>query len=47
MKPTIGFSTDGQVFIKNRAWRRKRKTKADLDNKPKKFYTKKRRKNGH
>lgn len=46
MKPEIRFNTDGQVFVRNRAWRRKRKTKADLDNKPKKFYTKKRRKNG-
>lgn len=46
----IGFDNEGQVVAKNRAYRRKRITIAELDNLPKKFYTKskknKRKKHG-
>ena len=45
----IGFSNNGGVVVKNRAYRRRRRTIAELDGISKKFYTTKhvrKRKNG-
>lgn len=43
--PLIGINNDGQIVIKNRAYRRKRKNTAELEGrKSKHYYT--RRKNG-
>ena len=40
----VGFDNNGQIVIKNRAWRRKFKNRAQLENKKSnKFYTKKKR----
>lgn len=40
----VGFDNNGQVVIKNRAWRRKFKNRAQLENrKSNKFYTKKKK----
>lgn len=49
-KTLAGFNNKGQIVVKNRAYRRKRKTVAELEGKSKNYYTKKktkvRRKNG-
>lgn len=40
----VGFDNNGQVVIKNRAWRRNFKNRAQLENrKSKKFYTQKKK----
>lgn len=41
----VGFDNNGNIVVKNRAWRRKFKNRAQLEKKrSKKFYTKKRSK---
>lgn len=35
----VGFNNDGEVVVKNRAYRRRKITVAELDGKSKKFYT--------
>ena len=44
--PLIGFNNDGQIVIKNRAYRRKRKNTAELEGRKSKHYYTKRRRNG-
>ena len=45
--PLVGLSNDGQLVIKNRAYRRRWKNTAELEGrKSKHYYTKKRSKNG-
>ena len=44
--PLIGLNNNGQVVIKNRAYRRKRKNTAELEGRKSKHYYTKRRKNG-
>lgn len=51
MENKLGLSNDGTIIVKNRAWRRNRKNAAQLDGKPRNFYTTKqyhlrRKKNG-
>lgn len=38
----VGFTNDGDIVVKDRAWRRRRKNSAELDGLSKKFYTTKR-----
>lgn len=50
-QPPIGIDNEGHLVVKNRAWRRKAKTQAQLEGKPKSFYTtkqtkKRKKKNG-
>lgn len=46
----VGFSNTGEIVVKNRAYRRKKRTIADLDGLPRSYYTTKqtktRRRNG-
>lgn len=44
--PLIGLNNDGQIVIKNRAYRRKRKNTAELEGHKSKHYYTKRRRNG-
>lgn len=40
----VGFDNNGHIVVKNRAWRRRAKNRAQLEKrKSKKFYTKKRK----
>ncbi len=42
--PKVGFTNEGQVIVKNRAYRRAFRNRAMLENKPsKKWYTKKKK----
>lgn len=44
--PKVGLTNDGQIVVKNRAYRRAFKNRAMLEGKPsKKYYTTKRTKN--
>lgn len=44
--PRIGLDNNGNIVIKNRAYRRRRKNTAELENRKSKRYYTKRRKNG-
>lgn len=35
----LGLDNSGEVVVKNRAWRRRRKNVADIEGKPHKYYT--------
>ena len=35
----VGISNEGTIVTKNRAWRRRRKNTAELEGKPKNYYT--------
>ena len=43
--PLIGLNNDGQIVIKNRAYRRKRKNTAELEGRKSKHYYTKRSRN--
>lgn len=43
--PKAGFDNQGNVVVKNRAYRRAWKNRAMLEGRPKKYYTTKRTKN--
>lgn len=43
-RPKLTFNEKGEILLQNRAMRRKRKNRADLEGKSKKYYTKKRKK---
>ena len=44
--PRIGLDNNGNIVVKNRTYRRKRKNTAELENRKSKHFYTKRRKNG-